>query len=160
MPGAAQQWFCSLAPGQLTSLDIQMVVGQGITPVIPSKAIIDVCLLFIIIILIILLEELLINGKTCQAKLPLVGRHLIGGDMGSTTHKVSKPGRSHGAARWAGVPSASGEALTHSGKAFWCWDLGVIHPFPSALCAPTHQRCVSLSLRTEVTAQRDTGWPP
>lgn len=73
VPGAAQQWFYSLAPGQLTSLDIQMVVGQEITPVIPSKGIIDVFLLFIVIIIIILLEELLINGETCQAELPLVG---------------------------------------------------------------------------------------
>lgn len=37
---------------------------------------------------------------------------------------------------------------------------GVIRPFPWALCAPTQPGSVSLSLRTEVTAQRDTGWPP
>lgn len=69
MPGAAQQWFCSL----LTSLNIQVVVGQEITPVIPSKGVIDIFLLFFFIIIIILLKELLVNGETFQAKLPLVG---------------------------------------------------------------------------------------
>lgn len=132
MPGAAQQWFCSLAPGQLTSLDIQMVVGQGITPVIPSKGVIDTVLL---IIIIILLEELLVNEETFQAELLLVDRHLLGGDVGSTTHKVSKPGRSRGAAHWAGVSSASGNALTHLGEAFWCRDraLSILSPGHSVL---------------------------
>lgn len=64
--------------------------------------------------------------------------------MGSTTHKISKPGRSHGPAHWAGVPSASGEALTHSGKAFWCWDLVLaILPPQNPVLPHTTDLCLS-----------------